>query len=54
MAKKYGAKLIVNSDAHSPDDLISPQICKKIAMGAGLTEKEYNILLSDVERFIEG
>lgn len=52
MAKKYGAKLIVNSDAHSPDDLISPQISMRIAMGAGLTEKEYKILLSDAERFI--
>jgi histidinol phosphatase-like PHP family hydrolase len=52
MAKKYGAKLIVNSDAHSPDDLASPQILKKIALGAGVTEKEYRILLSDVEKFI--
>lgn len=54
MAKKYGAKLIVNSDAHSPDDLISPQISKRIAIGAGLTEREYKILLSDVEKFVAG
>lgn len=54
MAKKYGAKLIVNSDAHSPDDLISSQISKRIAMGAGLTEREYKILLSNVEKFATG
>lgn len=52
MARKYGAKLILNSDAHSPDDLISPEISKKIALGAGISEKEYKIILQDVEKFI--
>ncbi len=54
IARKYGAKLIVNSDAHSPGDLISPQSLKRIAMGAGLTEGEYEKLLSDVKKLVLG
>ena len=41
LAKKYGAKLIINNDAHSPEDLIFVEKRKLIAMGAGLTYEDY-------------
>ena len=41
LAKKYGAKLVINNDAHSPQDLIFVEKRKLIAMGAGLTYKDY-------------
>ncbi len=39
-ALKYGAKLVIDNDAHSPGDLVSPQLSHKIALGAGLTEAQ--------------
>ncbi len=40
LAKKYGAPLVINSDAHSPSDLLSKDLALKIALGAGLTKDE--------------
>ena len=31
-----GARLIVDSDAHAPQDLLTPEMAKKIALGSGL------------------
>ena len=45
MAKEVGAKLILNSDAHAPDDLLTPELCFKIAKGAGLCDNEVEDLL---------
>ena len=40
MAKLAGAKMVVDTDSHSPDDLISSQRAIEIAMGAGLNREE--------------
>lgn len=53
LAKKYGAPLIVNSDAHSPSDLLTKELSVKIALGAGLTVDEVEALWNHVEaRFL--
>jgi len=36
LAKKHGAGLVLNSDAHEPSDLITPKQAEQIALGAGL------------------
>jgi len=41
MAREFGAKLVINNDAHAPGDLVSSELAKKIALGAGMTEEEY-------------
>lgn len=40
MAIKAGAKMVVDTDAHAPRDLIDSKRAVQIAMGAGLTERE--------------
>jgi histidinol phosphatase-like PHP family hydrolase len=40
LAKAAGAKMVVNTDAHSPDDLIDTKRAIQIAVGAGLTQEE--------------
>lgn len=42
MARKYGAKLVINNDAHAPRDLVDKDLRKTIALGAGLTIEEYH------------
>ena len=40
LAKKYGANLIINSDAHSPSDFLTKDLAFKIGLGAGLKPEE--------------
>lgn len=40
IAKEVGADLIVDTDSHSPHDLINDETAFKIAMGAGLSEND--------------
>jgi histidinol phosphatase-like PHP family hydrolase len=39
LAQEAGAKLVVDTDAHSPDDLIDRERAIEIARGAGLTQE---------------
>jgi putative hydrolase len=41
LARRYGAKLVINNDTHEPGDLIPQSLRRKIAFGAGMTEEEY-------------
>ena len=45
VAKETGAAMVLDSDAHGPEDLLTPELTLKIAMGAGLTEKEAQSLI---------
>lgn len=38
LALEIGATLVVNTDTHDPEDLITDETALKVAMGAGLTE----------------
>lgn len=40
LAEKYGAKLVINNDAHAPTDILPPELVHKIALGAGMTEEQ--------------
>ncbi len=39
-ARAGGASMVVDTDAHSPDDLIGQEFARAVARGAGLDEKE--------------
>jgi histidinol phosphatase-like PHP family hydrolase len=36
-----GAGMVLNTDGHAPDDLISDEQARRIALGAGLSEEDY-------------
>ena len=40
VARAAGAKLVVNTDTHDPDDLITQEMARLVAAGAGLTDDE--------------
>lgn len=46
VALQVGAKLLVNSDAHAPEDLIAPEEALHTALGAGISEKNSKIITS--------
>ncbi|MDP2937703.1 MAG: histidinol phosphate phosphatase domain-containing protein [Candidatus Omnitrophota bacterium] len=51
-ALKLGARLILNTDSHSPEDIIKPQDLFKIASGAGLSQKEIDNIYQDMRGFL--
>jgi histidinol phosphatase-like PHP family hydrolase len=52
-AQEVGAKLILNSDAHSPEDIISIQQAKEVLLGAGLSESEAKEVLKNSEALVK-
>ena len=47
ITQKAGAKLIVNSDGHDKNDLLTPDFARKVALGAGIVESELATILND-------
>ncbi len=47
LARASGARLLVNSDAHAPGDLLSEPLARRIARGAGLNADETETIVSD-------
>jgi histidinol phosphatase-like PHP family hydrolase len=45
--KKTGVKILINSDAHDPEDLMTQDYAYKIALGSGLTNEEALRVLKD-------
>lgn len=41
MARAFGARLVIDNDAHAPGDLVSQDMRRMIALGAGLTPEEH-------------
>ncbi len=50
LAKKWGAQLVINSDAHSPSDFMTKEHALKVGMGAGLTRKEVEEIWTQVKK----
>lgn len=47
LARKYRAKLVINTDAHTPRELLSEDLRRKVGLGAGLTEEEFRIVIQN-------
>jgi len=47
MAKRAGVKLVVNTDTHSPENLITRERALAVARGAGLSEQEARVTLEN-------
>ena len=45
IAREAGAATVLDSDAHEPEDLLTPDIRQKVAKGAGLSDDEVYALL---------
>lgn len=52
-ALEAGAKLVINSDSHSPEDVLPPQQLGKIAEGAGLNKAQAKQLFVNAKKLIE-
>jgi histidinol phosphatase-like PHP family hydrolase len=53
LAQKCGAPMILNTDSHSPDDLITLEKARLVALGAGLGEKNFAGMMQNSRRIVE-
>lgn len=52
-ALKLGAKLILNTDSHNPEDIIPLEQIKNIALSSGLNQKQIDNIYQDVGGFLK-
>jgi putative hydrolase len=52
LAKKVGAPMVLDTDAHEPSDLVTRQQAMKIALGAGLDETDFELMQKNAESFL--
>ena len=53
IARKTGASLVLNTDTHSPGDLVPKPLAARIAAGAGMTEEEVERMFANSEKLLE-
>lgn len=53
MAVKHGARLVVNTDAHGPADLMDMEKARLVVMGAGLGSRDFNRIRKNAEKLLE-
>lgn len=53
LATKWGAKLILNTDAHGVEDLITEETARKILQGAGLSQREIESVMKNSQELVE-
>jgi histidinol phosphatase-like PHP family hydrolase len=44
MARRTGARLVFNTDAHGPGDLMGRPMAERVALGAGMTREEVDVM----------
>ena len=52
-ALKFGAKLVIDSDAHTISDYLSEEMVRKVGLGSGLTEKDFQQVLKNAESLLK-
>ncbi len=52
-ARKFGAKLILDNDSHTPEDIITPAQLNQVGLNIGLTQKEIDTIYKNTEILIK-
>lgn len=52
-ASKFGVSLSINTDSHSPDDLITVEMARNILIAAGIDENRLEQVFENSKRFVE-
>ena len=53
MAQETGATLVLNTDAHEPEDLLTIAEARRVALGAGLSAREVERIYANAKRLVE-
>lgn len=53
LARKFDAGLVLNTDTHAPQDLVSKEMAQRVAAGAGMNEKEIDKMFKNSEALVK-
>jgi len=53
LACKLNAGIVLNTDAHAPQDLVNKEMARNIAAGAGMSSKEIEIMFKNSENLVK-
>jgi Histidinol phosphatase and related hydrolases of the PHP family len=53
LARKLNAGLVLNTDAHAPQDLVNKEMARNIAAGAGMSGEEIEIMFKNSENLVK-
>jgi histidinol phosphatase-like PHP family hydrolase len=53
LAKQIGARLVFNTDAHSPSDLVTEEEARKVVVGAGFTAEDFYAMQQNALDFVK-
>lgn len=53
LAKKKGARLIFNTDSHSPSDLVSDDYAARVVVGSGLALNDFHNMQKNAEELVK-
>jgi len=53
LSKKHGAKMVLNTDSHSPSDLITIEYARKVLLGAGLSADDCKEALLNSRKIVD-
>lgn len=53
MARRTNARIVLNTDSHAPQDLVSRDYAEIIARGAGMTKQEIGVMFQNSELLVE-
>lgn len=53
VAKTTAAKLILNSDSHTPEDILTPGQLKLVGLGAGLSQSQIDNIYKDIQGLVK-
>jgi len=53
LAKRHGAAMVVNTDAHAPGDLIDKKFARTVALGAGLSGRDFKAMFARSEELVK-
>jgi histidinol phosphatase-like PHP family hydrolase len=52
MAIQCGARLVFNTDTHTPDNLITTEFARRIVAGSGLSDKDFSMMLENSRELV--
>lgn len=53
MAKKHGVRMVLNTDTHSPGDLITEEKALRVALGAGLAGEDFRRMQENAKELLK-
>lgn len=52
LARRFGASLVLNTDSHGPQDLVTREQALRVALGAGMNRQEWETMMRNSEELV--